>query len=121
MRQRQILPPSCPRCTNACQTSPPPARFEDPEQARFRLFDSVTTFLHNAAASHPLVLILDNLQWADKPSLLLLEFLALELGRSRLLVVGTYRDVELSRQHPLSETLGELTRERPLQRLPLPV
>ena len=96
---------------------PPPARFEDPEQARFRLFDSVTTFLHNAAISHPLVFILDNLQWADKPSLLLLEFLALELGRSRLLVVGTYRDVELSRQHPLSETLGELTRERPLQRL----
>jgi predicted ATPase len=46
-----------------------------------------------------------------------LEFLALELGRSRLLVVGTYRDIELSRQHPLSETLGELTRERPLQRL----
>ena len=99
---------------------PPPRRFEDPEQARFRLFDAVTTFLHNAASSHPLVLILDNLHWADKPSLLLLEFLAPELGRSRLLVVGTYRAGELSRQHPLSETLGELTRERPLQRLLLP-
>jgi DNA-binding CsgD family transcriptional regulator len=96
---------------------PPPTHFDDPEQARFRLFDSVTLFLHNAAASYPLVLILDNLHWADKPSLLLLEFLALELGHSRLLVVGTYRDGELSRQHPLSETLGELTRERPLQRL----
>jgi DNA-binding NarL/FixJ family response regulator len=95
----------------------PPRRFEDPEQARFRLFDAVTTFLHTAADSHPLVLILENLHWADKSSLLLLEFLALELGRSRLLVLGTYRDVELSRQHPLSETLGELTRERPLQRL----
>jgi predicted ATPase len=46
------------------------------------------------------VLILDNLHWADKPSLLLLEFLALELGHSRLLVLGTYRDVGLSRQHP---------------------
>jgi DNA-binding CsgD family transcriptional regulator len=96
---------------------PATPHFEDPEQARFRLFDSVTTFLHNAAHHTPLVLILDNLHWADKPSLLLLEFLALELRRSRLLVLGTYRDVELSRQHPLSETLGELTREQPLQRL----
>ena len=96
---------------------PMPPHFEDPEQARFRLFDSVTTFLHNAAHNHPLLLVLDNLHWADKPSLLLLEFLALELSRSRLLVIGTYRDGELSRHHPLSETLGELTRERPLQRL----
>lgn len=96
---------------------PLPPHFEDPEQARFRLFDSVTTFLHNAARHAPLVLLLDNLHWADKPSLLLLEFLALELSRSPVLVVGTYRDGELSRQHPLSETLGELTREQPLQRL----
>ncbi len=98
---------------------PLPLRFEDPEQARFRLFDAVTTFLYHAAQHHPLVLVLDDLHWADKPSLLLLEFLAQELRRSRLLVIGTYRDMELSRQHPLSETLAELTREQPLQRLVL--
>jgi DNA-binding CsgD family transcriptional regulator/tetratricopeptide (TPR) repeat protein len=90
---------------------------EDPEQARFRLFDAVTAFLCRAAQTTPLVLVLDDLHWADKPSLLMLEFLAPELSRSRLLVVGTYRDVDLSRQHPLSETLAELTRERSLQRL----
>ena len=99
---------------------PLPLRFEDPEQARFRLFDAVTTFLYRAAQHHPLVLVLDDLHWADKPSLLLLEFLVQELRRSRLLVIGTYRDIELSRQHPLSETLAELTREQPLQRLLLP-
>ena len=83
----------------------------EPEQARFRLFDSITTFLKNAAQSQPLMLVLDDLHWADKPSLLLLQFLAREMGGSRLLVVGTYRDVELSRQHPLSDTLAQLSRE----------
>jgi class 3 adenylate cyclase len=83
----------------------------DPEQARFRLFDSITTFLKNASTRQPHVLILDDLHWADKPSLLLLQFMARELRGSRLLVMGTYRDVELRRAHPLSQTLGELGRE----------
>ena len=82
----------------------------EPEQARFRLFDSITAFLKSAGGRQPLVLVLDDLHWADHPSLLLLEFLAKELGNARLMVIGTYRDVELSRQHPLSQTLGELTR-----------
>ena len=85
----------------------------EPEQARFRLFDSITTFLKNAALNQPLMLVLDDLHWADKPSLLLLQFLARELApiqSSRLLVVGCYRDMELSRQHPLSETLAQLSR-----------
>ena len=85
----------------------------EPEQARFRLFDSITTFLKNAARSQPLMLVLDDLHWADLSSLLLLEFLARELAQTQpahLLVVGCYRDVELSRQHPLSETLAQLSR-----------
>ena len=90
---------------------------EDPEQARFRLFDSVTRFLRRVSQPSPLVLVLDNLHWADKSSLLLLEFLGQELADSRILVLATYRDLEVSRQHPLSETLAELTRERPLLRL----
>ena len=94
----------------------PPAQ-ESPDQARFRLFDSITTFLKSASGSRPLVLMLDDLHWADKPSLLLLEFVARELAGARLLLVGTYRDMELSRQHPLAETLGELTRERLFQRI----
>jgi DNA-binding CsgD family transcriptional regulator/tetratricopeptide (TPR) repeat protein len=96
-----------------------PTALGDPESARFRLFDSITTFLKTVASRHPVVLFLDNLHWSDKPSLLLLEFLAHEMERSRLLVVGTYRDDELIRQHPLSETLGDLARERFLQRIQL--
>ena len=83
----------------------------EPEQARFRLFDSITTFLKNAAQSQPLMLVLDDLHWADRSSLQILEFLAKDIASSRLLLVGTYRDVEVSRRHPLSQTLGNLMRE----------
>ena len=89
------------------------------EQARFRMFDSVTTFIKNAAHARPLVLVLDDLQWADKPSLLLLQFLARELKGTRLLVVGTYHDVHLDRRHPLTEVLASLGRERPFVRIHL--
>ncbi|MDP2674150.1 MAG: protein kinase [Dehalococcoidia bacterium] len=93
----------------------PPAL--EPEQARFRLFDSITTFLKNASKGQPVVLVLDDLHWADKPSLLLLQFLARELRGARLLVLATYRDVELRREHPLADTLGELAREQLSQRI----
>ncbi len=89
---------------------PPPA-LEDPKQARFRLFDAITAFLRSASSSQPLVLFFDDLHWADNDSLALLEFVARELAGARLLILGTYRDVELSRRHPLSQTLAELTRE----------
>lgn len=86
----------------------PPAL--EPGQARFLLFDSVTLFLKNAAKSRALVLILDDLHWADAPSLMLLQFLVREMQDARLLVVGTYRDTELGRQHPLAQTLAEIVR-----------
>ncbi|MCI0782372.1 MAG: AAA family ATPase, partial [Chloroflexi bacterium] len=89
----------------------------EPEQARFRLFDAITAFLKNASRRQPLVLVLDDLHWADHPSLLLLEFMARELAGHRILVIGTYRDMELSRRHPLSLTLGELNRDRLFQRV----
>ncbi|PKB63658.1 MAG: hypothetical protein BZY80_06220 [SAR202 cluster bacterium Io17-Chloro-G2] len=95
----------------------PPAPKLEPEQARFRLFDSITAFLKTASQRQPLVLVLDDLHWADQPSLMLLQFVARELGGARLLIIGTYRDMELSRQHPLAEALGELTRERLFQRV----
>ena len=89
----------------------PPPRLE-PDQARFRLFDSITSFLKNASRRQPLVLLLDDLHWADQASLLMLQFLARNLAGSRLLLLGTYRDVELGRQHPLAHTLAELAREQ---------
>jgi DNA-binding CsgD family transcriptional regulator len=83
----------------------------EPEQARFRLFDALATFFANAARDKPLVLVLDDLHWADRPSMLLLEFIAQGIERARVLLVGTFRDVEVSRQHPLTATLAELARQ----------
>ena len=91
----------------------------DPEQARFRLFDSISTFLRNGSRAQPLVVVLDDLHWADKPSLLLLQFLAREIRTARLLILATYRDVELRRQHPLAQTLAELAREQVSSRVVL--
>ena len=90
-----------------------------PEQARFRFFDSLTAFFKNAARLQPLVLVLDDLHWADKPSLLLLQFLAHEMHDAHLLVVATYRDLELQRDHPLFQTLGELARAQVTRRIEL--
>ena len=87
------------------------------EQERHRLFESVCTFLVNAARATPLVLVLDDVHWADRPTLLLLHHLVRRLGEGRLLVLGTYRDVELDRRHPLAEMLAELRRERLYQRI----
>lgn len=84
----------------------------DPDQARFRLFDHVARFLRNAAESQPLMLIFDDLHWAGWSSLMMLRFFAQAARGARVLVLGTYRDVELTRDHPFRETIAEVTRER---------
>ena len=63
---------------------PPQPRLDNPDQARFRLFDSITSFLKAASKQQAMVIVLDDLHWADQPSLLLLQFLARELDGSRL-------------------------------------
>ncbi len=78
------------------------------EQARFRLFDSLTAVLADASKARPTVIVLDDLHWADEPSLHLLSFVARRLADTGLLLVGTYRDVELGRHHHLAETLQDL-------------
>jgi predicted ATPase/class 3 adenylate cyclase/DNA-binding CsgD family transcriptional regulator len=97
----------------------PPAPSLEGESARFRLFDSMTTFLKNAAAGRPLLLLLEDLHWADRPSLLLLQFLAAEIGGAAVLVVATYRDVEVTQGHPLAATLVDLSRREHCTRLRL--
>ena len=87
------------------------------DRARFQLFDSSALVLKNLSRSRPLVVVLDDLNWADGDSLLLLEFVSRELGEAAILLLGTYRDVELSRRHPLSQTMGELARESLFERV----
>src|SRR5262249_30589941 len=91
----------------------------DSEEARFRIFDSVATFLTGAARSRPIVPSPAALHWADGPSLLLLKSIARQLGDSGLLVVATYRDVELGRHHPLAGTLAELAEIEQTRRIAL--
>jgi predicted ATPase/class 3 adenylate cyclase len=92
-----------------------PAAPAGAEEERYRLFESVCSFLLNASRSVPIVLLLDDLQWADAPSVRLLQHLARRLADSRLLIIGTYRDVELSRRHPLTQALVELRRDHSFQ------
>lgn len=91
----------------------------DPETERFLLFAAVAGLLEDAARESPLVLILDDLHWADKPSLMLLRHLVTRGGDLRLLVIGTYRDSDLTRGHPLAGLLADLHREEGVSRLPL--
>ncbi|MGB6579087.1 MAG: AAA family ATPase, partial [Streptosporangiaceae bacterium] len=86
---------------------PPPL---EPEAARFRLFDSLTGFLRTAAARRPLLLVLDDLHWADVPSLALLRFMSRELEGTGPLVVGSYRQSEVGQGHPLLAAVADLTR-----------
>ncbi len=99
-----------PEVADAVPDLPPPAPGIDPAQARFRLFDATATFLKRAGAAQPIALVLDDLHWADVPSLRMLEFVAAEITEARVLVIGTYRDNEVDRRHPLSNALGAFGR-----------
>jgi predicted ATPase len=85
----------------------------DPERRRARLFDAVRALLACCAAATPLVLVLDDVDFADGPSLRLLRFLAPQLGAMRVLLVATHRDHAPSARHPLADTLAELARFHP--------
>jgi class 3 adenylate cyclase/tetratricopeptide (TPR) repeat protein len=90
-----------------------------PEQQRRYFFNAVGSFVGRAAARFPLVLVLDDVHWADQPTLLLIEHMASLLTGIRVLGVGTYRDVELDVSRPLAATMERLVRERTLERLPV--
>jgi DNA-binding SARP family transcriptional activator len=95
----------------------PPAL--EPETARFRLFDATAQFLRRASESRPIVLVLDDLHAADAPSLLLLRFVARELGSTRMLVLGACRNVDPLPGRPLADLLAEVGREAAARRLEL--
>jgi hypothetical protein len=91
------------------------------QEERWRLFDAASRVLRACAAGDGLVVVLDDLHWADRPSLLLLEHLVhqLEAGDSRLLVLATYRDTEAGPGSPLGDLLPGLAGGRASERLHL--
>jgi predicted ATPase/class 3 adenylate cyclase len=97
----------------------PPALQSDPETERYRLFDAVGAWLASTSADQPVLLVVDDLHWAAKPTLLLLRHVLRFSEPLRLLIVGTYRDTELGRRHPLTDLLADLRRQGGVERLAL--
>lgn len=90
-----------------------------PEQQRRYFFNAVGSFIERAQARFPLVLIMDDVHWADEPTLLLIEHMAELMKDMRVLGIGTYRDVELDVSRPLAATMERLIRTRAADRIPL--
>jgi len=102
-----------PALVPAVQTDPTNRR-TPPElgAARFRLFESVTATVAAAGAAAGLVVVLDDLHWADSSSAQLLAHLGQELAATRVLVVATYRDDEIAPESPAGDAVAELRRQR---------
>jgi predicted ATPase/class 3 adenylate cyclase len=92
---------------------------DDPGAERYRLFDALSAVLDEIAGSRTIVLVLDDLHWADQPTLLAARHLIRRRSSVGMIVIGTYRDTEVSRTHPLADVLAELRRERLFERLVL--
>jgi len=90
-----------------------------PEQERRYLFNSIQEFMERAGRAQPLFLVLEDLHWADDSTLLLLQHIAERLSEMPVLILGTYRDVELDVARPLARALEELVRHRLAHRLAL--
>ncbi len=97
----------------------PPSLDLPPEQERRYLFNSIVEFVRRASSTRPLVVLLDDLQWADESSLSLLRTVAQHLKDIPVLLIGTYRNVELDVHRPLSRALDDLLRQRLAQRINL--
>jgi class 3 adenylate cyclase/tetratricopeptide (TPR) repeat protein len=90
-----------------------------PEQARRYLWLSMREFIGRAAQERPLLLLFEDLHWADEPTLLLLEYLAPQLAELPVLIVGTFRDDEVEPSSPLARILNQLVRQRLVTRITL--
>ncbi|WP_310773803.1 BTAD domain-containing putative transcriptional regulator [Mycobacterium sp. Z3061] len=91
----------------------------DPDTERYALFDAVVALLRVTSASTPVVLILDDLHWAAKPTLLLLRHVLRFGDQARVQIIGTYRSTDLDRTHPLAAMLAHLHRDGTAHRLQL--
>ncbi|HEV8623572.1 MAG TPA: AAA family ATPase [Acidimicrobiia bacterium] len=112
------LPRLVPELSETIPGLAPPLR-SDPETERYRLFDAVAAWLADVSVEAPVLLVIDDLHWAAKPTLLLLRHVLRSAEPLRLLVVVTYRDSEVGRAHPLTEFLADLRRLDGVERFSL--
>ena len=92
---------------------------QDPDAGRYRLFEAVATLIRRATERAPLLLVLDDLHWIDRPTLLLLRHLLRHADPARLMVLGMARRVELGADHPAMKLVGDLHREGRFDRIAL--
>ncbi len=118
LRGVEALLPLVPGLTDVLPEVAAPTR-ADPDTERYALFDAVVAVLGRASTSAPIVLVLDDLHWAAKPTLLLLRHLLRFGEHTRVQIVGTYRSTDLDRAHPLAAMLADLHRDGSATRLQL--
>ena len=92
---------------------------KDAGSERYLLFAAVARLIDRADASRPLLIVLDDLHWADKPTLLLLRHMLRLTDPARLMLLGIFRDVEVDPDHPFVELIADMRRERRFDRLAL--
>jgi tetratricopeptide (TPR) repeat protein len=90
-----------------------------PEQARRYLFNNLADAVERLARRRPLVVLLDDLQWADPSTVLFLQHLTQRLGDVPALLIGTYRDVELEPGVPFADAFDALIRQAAVERIAL--
>src|SRR3989440_10649748 len=86
-----------------------------PEQEQLRLWEAARSLLITISESAPLLIVLDDLQWADSSSCELLAYLVRQLRGHPILIAGTCRDIELPPTHPLRTVLNDLQRESAIE------
>ncbi len=91
----------------------------DPEASRYLLYSSITALIGAIARRRPVVLILEDLHWADAASIDLLRYLGDHIDAERIMVLITYRDSVVHREHPLSSAIGDLHRRGGVMQLRL--
>jgi tetratricopeptide (TPR) repeat protein len=97
----------------------PAPRTTDGDTERYLLFSAVVGLLNAEQSQRPVVLFLDDIQWADTPTLLLLRHLVASDLRLRLTVIATFRSTEFDDEHPLAKLLADLHREPDVTRVDL--
>jgi tetratricopeptide (TPR) repeat protein len=115
----EILPLSFQPLSSEKETAHPVSDVENILTERNRMFDTVSQYIIEMSKERPLLLAMDDLQWADKASLRLLHYITLRIRSSRVLVCGTYRtdevDAVLRELHPLKDIIQRLNAEKVLR------
>jgi class 3 adenylate cyclase len=108
----------CP-AVGALAAASKPEHASDPEAEQYRLFTAVAGWLRAAASAQATVLVLDDLHWATEPTLLMLRHVLRTVHGVPLTVIGTYRDTDLDRRHPLGSMLADFRRAVGVERVQL--